>query len=381
MLLVEELGGWDINLETCEMRLDRYFNEANLRFNMDSLLADCREVKGDPLSAEECLFYRAAACGAAIQDAAKFLNWKLSTARVFVSRSVKAYVRALIESQGLLGELCGGGKMSWHQLPHIFARLGYERAKVQAESDLFEMVSSRPCEVSGRQLIAEYNEKLWQIKFAGEPSMLPSDFAGQMEAGIQQAVARAQACPAKSEGRLKAYLDAIKYYRFLLMEDPVGQVEQGVKIAQTLSMIGRYADSVPMALELMGHVKTKEAKAKLNFVLAMAYERVALKQLDDHYRQQSIQFYQAAIDWGEERNCIALYNVFDLNFQFLLKMPEGGDYLMAARMALRRFIEELDGSRSNFYRYKPQIQGALKEKLEQTDDAILLKDIGVILEW
>jgi len=356
------------------------FYKADLHYRMDALFADCYEVKGESLSTAECLFFRAAACGASIQEAAQVLKWQLNTAQSFVSKTVKVYTKGLIALKQAGQRLQSQKKLPWHQLSYIFKELGYERSHHIDEQGLFEAVSSPSCCVDVSRLIWEINGAIYRVKFDQWEPMLPDDFRQLTEAKIRELGLQANQTK-EMQVKREAYIEAIKLSRLLVIEDPLANIDHVVKIAQNLNMIKRYVDSVPLVREFMGYVEALEGRAKLNFVLASAYDQVATNTLRNSYRQQSINYYQSAIDWGDQRNCVALYNIFDLNFKFLKAKPTSHDYIAKARLSLRRFIEEGRKPGSNFLRYKSSIQESARKRQQETDDPILLEDFSAILSW
>lgn len=368
------------------MDLEHQYSGANQLFDMAAIVAACSKVKEDYLNAKERFFLRAAACSAAIRQAADFLGLKLESAQAFISQTIKRYVKEVIKARGLTQTLCHGNKMAWSELPYIFEKLGYKRSQTSVDRDwlhLLEEPSSAPCEYHAGRIIPELHEALEKAKFEGAKPTWPLKLVQYAEENIIKFVGDAQKYPDASDKARRAYLESIGYSYPLLLDDPIGQIGQGVKIAQNLSKIRRYADSAPLALELVRHVRTREEKSKLNFVVGMALEQLAKHFWNDGFRRLSIDYYQASIDWEETKNCVALYNIFDLNFRFLLTVDEGHKYMKQTRLALRHFVEVVNTSSSNFdgkdLKPKTKLQAALKAKRSQTDDVELLKDIDIIL--
>ena len=371
------------------MGSESQFSEADKRYRMDDIIADCSKVKSKPLSAKECYFLRAAACSVPLEDALPYGNLQLkSSAGVFVTNTVKKYVKDVIEWRELTTVLLHSSKMQWSELAHLFDELGYKRSQPVVDRDLLRLLdglSSAACEFTGEDILDQYYEAVNEVQYQSKKPKLLPDMVEQFERGVEQAVEQARGFEKASEDARNAYLKAINYSYLLLLDDPIGQIKQGVKIAQNLSMICRYADAVTLAQGLLSfgeiYLKNKEEQSKLNFVVGVAHEEAAKKLWDDHYRQVAILSYQASINWERRKNCIALYNIFDLNFQFLLAAPESRKYLAQTRIALRHFIEVVNSVPSNFYssKIKHKLQAALEKKRKQTDDTELLKGFGIIL--
>jgi hypothetical protein len=365
------------------MNLDSYFYEADLQYMMDRLFEDSREVKGKALSAEERLFFRAAAIAAPIDQVALLLEWKLTTAQVFVSNTIKIYLKQLLgqtQDEPVISDQAAKFKMSWHSLPHVLKQLGYARSVKRDEKTLLHEISSEACHLDVKRLIAEVKRTIYQIEFEGYCPIVPKLLSDNPETLINQIL---DPILESSNPDLKrtAYLEAIAISWLLVTQDPIQYIDHIVKIAQNLSMIGRYEDSVPLALEFVDRVSGQSARAKLYFVLGIAYEKMAEAILSNHYRQQAILFYQQAIDWGDSKNCLALYNVFSLNFEFAQKLKDQPEHLLEARTALRQFGQTARSTGFNFYRYKALIHTDLRRIQVQTQDPILLGDLGLILAW
>jgi hypothetical protein len=365
------------------MDLDRYFNEADLQYLMERLFEDSREVKGKALSAEERLFFRAAAIAAPIEQVAQLLGWKLATAQVFVSNTIKTYLKQLlnqIRNEPTTCDQPAKPKMSWHSLPSVLKQLGYARPPKRDEKNLLREISSKPSNLDVKRLIAEVKRTIYQIEFEGYCPIVPKLLSADPETLINQILDPVQDSKDPDLKRT-AYLEVIAISWLLVTQDPVQYIDHIVKIAQNLSMIGRYEDSVPLALAFVDRVSPQTGRAKLYFVLGIAYEKMAEAILNNHYRQQAILFYQQAIDWGDSKQCLALYNVFSLNFEFARKLKDEPEYLLEARTALRKFEQAARSPGFNFYRYKVLIHTDMNRIQAQTQDPILLGDLGLILEW
>jgi hypothetical protein len=366
------------------MNLDSYFYEADLQYMMDRLFEDSREVKGKALSAEERLFFRAAAIAAPIDQVALLLDWKLATAQVFVSNTIKTYLKQLLgqtrNEQPTSSDQATKCKMSWHSLPNVLKQLGYARSVKRDEKNLLREISSEPCHLDVKRLIAEVKRTIYQIEFEEYHPVVPNILSKQTDALIDEILD--PVLDGKNPDRKRtAYLDAIAISWVLVTQDPINYMDHMVKIAQNLSMIGRYEDSVPLALEFVDRVSNQAARAKLYYVLGLAYEKMAEAILSNHYRQQAILFYQQAIDWGDSKNCLAFYSVFSLNFEFAQKLKDQPEHLLEARTALRQFGQTARSPGFNFYRYKALIHNDMRRIQAQTQDPILLGDLGLILEW
>jgi hypothetical protein len=360
------------------MNLDNYFFEADSQYRMDRLFEDSHQVKGTALSAEERLFFRAAAMAVPLDQAAQLLNWKLNTAQVFVSNTIKTYLKHLIHQTQ--PTVLTKPKLSWHSLPHILQQLGYARSAKRDEKNLLREISSEPSHLDIKRLISEVKRTLYQMQFESYRPIVPRILREDPDQLIEQIInpIRNTQDPAQ---RRAGYLEAIAISWTLVSQDPRQYINHVVKIAQNLSVIGRYEDSVPLALEFIDKVLGEEAKAKLYFVLGIAYEKMAATAFNNHYRQQAILFYQRAIDWGDRKNCLALYNIFVLNFEFAQKLKDEPEHLLEARMALRQFAQIARSTGFNFYRYKSLIHADLRRIQTQTQDPILRGDLALILAW
>jgi hypothetical protein len=365
------------------MDLDSYFNEADLQYLMERLFEDSREVKGKALSAEERLFFRAAAIAAPIDQVALLLDWKLATAQVFVSNTIKTYLKQLlnqIRNGQATSDPAAKPKMSWHSLPYVLKQLGYARSSKHDEKSLLREISSKPSNVDVKRLIAEVKRTIYQIEFEQYCPILPKILSADPETLINQ-ILDPVVDSQDPDLRRTAYLEAIAVSWLLVTQDPIQYVDHIVKIAQNLSTIGRYEDSVPLALAFVNRVLPQAGRAKLYFVLGIAYEKMAEAILSNHYRQQAILFYQQAIDWGDNKQCLALYNVFSLNFEFAQKLKGQPEHLLEARTALRQFEQTARSPGFNFYRYKALIHNDIRRIRVQTQDPILLSDLDLVLEW
>jgi hypothetical protein len=365
------------------MNLDSYFYEADSQYMMDRLFEDSREVKGKALSAEERLFFRAAAIGVAIDQVALLLDWKLATAQVFVSNTIKTYLKQLLSPISSVQATCDQAakpKMQWSRLPSVLKQLGYARPPKRDERNLLREISSAPCHLDIKRLIAEVKRTIYQIEFEGYRPVIPKMLSEKVDTLLDEILDSVLDGKNPDRQRL-AHLEAIDFSLMFVTQDPINYMDHIVKIAQNLSTIERYEDSVPLALEFIDRVSNQAARAKLYFVLGIAYEKMAVAILSNHYRQQAILFYQQAIDWGDSKNCLALYNVFALNFEFAQKLKDEPERLLEARTALRQFEQMARSPGFNFYRCKSSIRDDIRRIQSQTQDPILLGDLGLILDW
>jgi tetratricopeptide (TPR) repeat protein len=366
------------------MNLDNCYIGADSLYKMDRLFEDSREVKGKALSAEERLFLRAAALCTPIAQVALLLGWKLSTAQVFVSNTIKIYLKHMLSStrvEQTTPDQAAKLKLSWHSLPNVFKQLGYARPpKQDDEQNLLRKISSDPTNLNVKRLIVEVKRTIYQIEFEGYRPILPKILTEDPDTLIDKILASV-IDNKNPDLKRAAYLEAIAISWLLVTQDPIQYVDHIVKIARNLSTIGRYEDSVPLALAFVDRVSDQADRAKLYYVLGLAYEKMAEAVLSNHYRQQAILFYQQSIDWGDSKNCLAFYNVFSLNFEFAQKLKNEPEHLLEARTALRQFEQTARSPGFNFYRYKSLIHTDMRRIQAQTQDPILLGDLGLILDW
>jgi tetratricopeptide (TPR) repeat protein len=363
------------------MMLDQYFYEADLRYAMDRLFDDSSLIKGESLSPEERLFYRAAAVAKPIATAAALVGWKVKTAQVFISNTIKHYLKQLLAKASSESHWQTVQKLSWHSLPEVLSELGYAKSSESMdEGMLLRQISSEPYDLDFQRLAREIKEMLYRIQFDNWQPVVPQLLTDDPDAQIDRILNPAIASGDEVQERA-AYLEAIKVSWLLVTQDPVKYIDHVVKIAQHLCQMERHEDSVPLALEFIEHVKTPEAKGKLFFLLGIAYDKMAEETLSNHYRQQAILYYQQALTHNPKNNCLPLYNIFLLNFEFSQKLRDAPEHLLEARTTLRRFVQSARNPGSNFYRYKTLIQTDVRRIQSETGDRTLLKDLDVILGW
>lgn len=349
------------------MNLERYYIDADQRFDMLLIFQDSEQIKGAPLDVKEKLFYRAAVSGRGIQEVAELLSWQVSSAQVFVSETIKQYIKALPERKDCTALLQGVQKLSWHQIPQILKRLGYERSEGLDEQRLLVQISTGAPVPGIEWLSQEVLEVMHRAQFGEWQPLLPTSLRESLQPSLQAAYER------------RDYLETIKLNRVLLI-DPLANLDALVKIVQDLVCLQRYCDALPLAFEFLSYIQTQESRGRLYGAIAAGFDEMARHTLQEHYRVQAISYHQQAIDWGTTRNCLALYNVFDLNFHFATQTQES-HYWIKTQLTLREFVERAQSQGMNFHRYKQEIQASVIRNSQQTKDLVVSRYFAQILDW
>jgi hypothetical protein len=370
------------------MSFEIYYDQASLRYELERLLRDLAEFKGTQLSQKETLYLCAALIGKELQEVADHLHIAIQSAQVFVSDTIKKYIKDLLESNPIIAVK---DRLSWHRVPYICQSLGYARwVEPSLETpknlpatgnNLLQQVSETPSQFDIPQLIWEMSAKRDRILFQGEHPIVAASLAPITSDRIDQILASVLDLDAIPGPRRDAYLEVIKLRWGLVLQDPVTYLDQAVKIVQDLNMIKCYVDAVPLALELLPYVHIQPLKAQLQECIGRVAEATAKHLWDDRRRQEAILCYQNAIERGDHKHCAPLFNIFWLNFEFAQQFPESPRYLSDARYSLRCFVEFANQPDYNFAAYRSAIQKEVRSMQQRTQDPILLGDLAQVLAW
>jgi hypothetical protein len=366
------------------MSFEIYYEQANLRYELDRLLQDLAEFKGTPLSTKEILYLCAALIGKELQEVADYLHIAIQSAQVFVSDTIKKYIKDLVEMNALAA---AKSRLSWHRVPQIFQSLGYGRSTEPQKTPaaignyLLRLVSKTASQFDMPQLLSEMSAKRDRILFQGEQSIVADSLAAMTSDRIDQILAPVLALDEIPGPRRDAYLEVVKLRWGLVLQDPITYLDQAVKIVQDLNMIQCYVDAVPLALELLPYVHMQPLKAQLQECIGRVAEATAKQLWDDRRRQEAILCYQNAIDRGDHKHCAPLFNIFGLNFEFAQQFPDSPRYRSDARFTLRCFVDLANQPDYNFAAYRSAIQKEVRSLRHRTTDPILLGDLAQVLAW
>jgi hypothetical protein len=369
------------------MNCKTYYDQANFRYELERLLQDLAEYKGNALSDKETLYLCAALIGKEIQDVANCLHIAIQSAQVFVSETINKYIKGFLENKAAAIK----NRLRWHRVPHIFQVLGYGRSvELKQEQGqkyrksgkyLLHLVSKTPSQFDIASLVAEIASKRDRILFHGEHTIVAKSLAAITNDRINQILDPILDLDEISGARREAYVEVIKLRWGLVMQDPITYLDQAVKIVQDLNMIQCHVDVVPLAVELMPLVNDQRLKALLQGCLAEAAEAIARETWDDWYRQEAILCYQNAIDHGDQKHCAPLFSIFWLNFDFAQQFPNSAKHSSDARLALRQFVNCVNQGDYHFASYRAAIQKEVRSMQAQTQDPILLGDLAQVLSW
>jgi hypothetical protein len=364
------------------MSFENYYKQVCLRYELERLLQDLAEFKGLPLSEKETLYLCAALMGKELQEVADYLHIAIQSAQVFVSDTIKKYIKDLSENQPIK---LVSSRLPWHRLPHICQALGYERSGIEPPSRFSDhplrQVSVTASQFDIPQLICEMAIKRDRILFQGEQPIVAASLATITNDQINQILAPVLDLDEIPGARRDAYLEVIKLRWGLVLQDPVSYLEQAVKIVQDLNMIKCYVDSVPLALELIPQVQTPQLKGQLQECIGRAVAAIAKSSWEDWRRQEAIFCYQSAVNRGTHNNCAPLFNIFKLNFEFAQQFPHSPKHQADARQALRHFVNVANQPDYNFAIYRSAIQQEVQSIVPQTQDPVLLSDFAQVLAW
>ncbi|MFM2430005.1 MAG: hypothetical protein RLZZ511_1218 [Cyanobacteriota bacterium] len=375
------------------MSFELYYDQASLRYELERLLQDLAELKGTELSRKETLYLCAALIGKELQEVAAYLHIATQSAQVFVSDTIKIYIKGLLESHALVSHAIVPvtSRLSWHRVPYVCQSLGYARSpelSVEGPKNLtatgnylLQQVSETPSQFDVAQLILEMSVKRDRILFQGEHPLVAESLAAITCDRINQILAPVLDLDEISGPRQAAYLEVIKLRWGLVQQDPMTYLDQAVKMVQDLNMIKCYVDAVPLALELVPLVPQQPQKAQLQECMARAAEAIAKQTWDDRRRQEAILCYQNAIDRGDYQHCAPLFNIFWLNFEFAQHFAESPKYRSDARHSLRYFVNVANQPDYNFAAYRSAIQKEVRSMQQQTQDPILLGYLAQVVAW
>lgn len=371
------------------MSFEIYYDQASLRYDLERLLQDLAQFKGIPLSEKETLYLCAALIGKELQEVADYLHIAIQSAQVFVSDTIKKYIKDLLESHPIVAV---SSRLPWHRLPQICQTLGYARSftpqsqpqpqpQPKTSKNPLHQVSAMPSQFDIPQLILEMAIKRDRILFQGERPIVADSLAQITGDRIDQILAPVLAVDGMTIRRRAAYLEVIKLRWGLVLQDPITYLEQAVKIVQDLNMIQCYVDAVPLALELISQVQEPQLKGQLQECIGRAAEAIAKHSWEDWRRQEAIFCYQNAIDRGDYKHCAPLFNIFWLNFEFAQQFPDSPKHQSDARHALRGFINQANQPNYNFAAYRSAIQKEVRSMLQRTQDPVLREDLAQVLTW
>jgi hypothetical protein len=368
------------------MNCKTYYDQANFRYELERLLQDLAEYKGNALSDKETLYLCAALIGKEIQDVANCLHIAIQSAQVFVSETINKYIKGFLENKAAAIK----NRLRWHRVPHIFQVLGYGRSvELKQEQGqkyrksgkcLLHLVSKTPSQFDIASLVAEIASKRDRILFQGEQPIVAESLAAITNDRINQILAPVLDLEL-SGPRRDAYLEVIKLRWGLVLQDPITYLDQAVKIVQDLNMIQCYIDAIPLALELMPPVNDKGLKSRLQTCMGDATDAIARYTWEDRHRRRAIFYYQNGIEYGDHKDCAPLFNIFWLNFEFAQRFPDSAKHSADARHTLRQFVNYGNQVDCNFAAYRSVIQKEVRSIQQQTQDPILLEDLAQVLTW
>lgn len=316
--------------------LDALFIEANNSWDLKRLYKDLRLIKGRGLTPFEKACLRGFLCSFKPQNIAKEIDWDAASLRTQLSRQVYP----------LLYDLLGKDKLHWDQIASWLEQKGYKRS-VQLKAGL-ETISKKPT-IRASQIINSIESKL--VKHL-DSSIPREDKLSLSESELESVIAQGN-----KDSEQGDYLQALKSYWLVLEEAFLLFPGCLVQVAACYDKLGAFKDCAEIcyfALERK-HIHKNEGLTQCYTFLAGAFHELCLHTCNSSDLEQSLYFYECAIDC-EPGNVLPAWNIVDVLVSFSKNKPEKTDqYVTKARLAFAKLQNKASAPESNFYKYKYRI--------------------------